>query len=106
MLAVGRSWKALGTCVDALRQAAQRSRPTALLAPVEGGEKQEIPRNIRETLMCYVSTLNKIWSQEPTAQTGDICPNNNGALGPTVFSHSQFINGICFHSTVCETVTH
>lgn len=56
--------------------------------------------------MCYVSTLNKIWSQEPTAQTGDICPNNNGALGPTVFNHSQFINGICFHSTVCETVTH
>lgn len=45
MLAVGWTWKALGTWVGALGQAAERSRPTALLAPVEGGEKQEIPRN-------------------------------------------------------------
>lgn len=77
------------------------------MATVEGGEEQEIPRN-QGKLQCfmYVSTLNKIWSQEPTAQTEDICPDNNGAFVSIVVDHSRFINGICFHSSVCEAVTH
>lgn len=48
----------------------------------------------------YVSTLNKIWSQEHTGQIDDICPGNSGALVPTVFDNSWFINAICFHSSV------
>lgn len=54
----------------------------------------------------YVSTLNKIGSQKPPAEREDICPDDNGALVPTVFDHSRFVNGICFHSAVCHAVTH
>jgi len=42
---VGWTGWALGTCLGALGEAAQRCRPMALTAAVEGGEEQEIPRN-------------------------------------------------------------
>lgn len=87
-----------GPGVGALGEAAQRCRP------MDGMEEQEIPRN-RGRLWCVVSilTLNKFWSQKPSAQTRDISPENNGALVPTVFDHRQFISGICSHVSACET---
>lgn len=112
MLAVGWTWQALETCIGALGEAAQRCRPTALSATVEAGEKQEIPRN-QGKLWCvmYVSALNKIWSQEPTAQIGDICPKTVGPLSLqcsiTAGLSMEFVStAVCVRHWLTELMQH
>lgn len=61
---MGWAWKALWRHIYALAEAAQRCRSVALMAT-------GIPRNQGKfCCVMYVSTLNKIWSQEHTEQQG------------------------------------